>query len=106
MLRAHETAGSNPAVLTVVLHCGGTRAGTGRWLLTALTQVRFLPPQLIDERALGRAAKVPAFQAGEVGSIPTGHSVDRVGSSAAEQVPVKYQRAGSSPARPSEIDAG
>ena len=57
-------------------------------------------------RALGRAAKVPAFQAGEVGSIPTGHSVDRVGSSAAEQVPVKYQRAGSSPARPSEIDAG
>ena len=24
-------------------------------------------------RALGRAAKVPAFQAGEVGSIPTGH---------------------------------
>ena len=26
--------------------CGGTRVGTGRRLLIALTQVRFLPPQL------------------------------------------------------------
>src|SRR5947207_1881673 len=66
--RAHEIAGSNPAVLT---YCGGTRAGTGRRLLTAPTQVRFLPPQLC---ALGRAAEVPAFQAGEAGSIPAGHS--------------------------------
>src|SRR5256885_2901155 len=66
--RAHEIAGSNPAVLT---YCGGTRAGTGRRLLTAPTQVRFLPPQLC---ALGRAAEVPVFQAGEAGSIPPGHS--------------------------------
>ncbi len=28
--------------------CGGTRVGTGRRLLTALTRVRFLPPQLRD----------------------------------------------------------
>ena len=28
------------------LSCGGTRVGTGRRLLTALAQVRFLPPQL------------------------------------------------------------
>src|SRR5262245_32013832 len=67
--RAHEIAGSNPAILT---YCGGSRAGTGRRLLTAPTQVRFLPPQLC---ALGRAAEVPAFQAGEAGSIPAGHSV-------------------------------
>ena len=40
----HEIAGSNPAVLT--FDCGGTRVGTGRRLLIALTQVRFLPPQL------------------------------------------------------------
>ena len=33
------------------IHCGGASAGTGRRLLTALTQVRFLSPQLrIDER--------------------------------------------------------
>ena len=44
MPRAHEIAGSNPAILT---YCGGTRAGTGRRLLTAPTQVRFLPPQLV-----------------------------------------------------------
>ncbi len=30
------------------LDCGGTRVGTGRRLLIALTQVRFLPPQLRD----------------------------------------------------------
>ena len=46
MLREHEIAGSNPAILT--FDCGGTRVGTGRRLLTALTQVRFLPPQLCD----------------------------------------------------------
>ena len=68
MPRAHEIAGSNPAVLT---YCGGTRAGTGRPLLTAWAQVRFLPPQLC---ALGRAGKVPGFQPGEAGSIPAGHS--------------------------------
>src|SRR5438445_12918371 len=67
--RAHEIAGSNPAVMTV--HCGGFRAGTGRRLLIAPTQVRFLPPQLC---ALGRAAKVPGFQPGEAGSTPAGHS--------------------------------
>ena len=86
------------------LSCGGTRAGTGRRLLTALTQVRFLPPQLTTIRkgkptgdgsrlesgraampwefdspsfrlrALGRAAKAPAFQAGEASSTLAGHS--------------------------------
>ena len=83
--------------------CGGTRAGTGRRLLIALTQVRFLPPQLVIRKvkpigdgnrlesgramslggstpspsalcAFGRAAEVPAFQAGEVGSTPTRRS--------------------------------
>src|SRR5688500_14230975 len=53
-------------------------------------------------RALGRAAKVPGFQPGKAGSIPAGHFEKiRVGSSAAERAPVKRQRAGSSPARPS-----
>jgi hypothetical protein len=69
VLREHEDAGSTPATPTD--HCGGTRAGTGRRLLTAPTQVRFLPPQLC---ALGRAAEVPGFQPGEAGSIPAGHS--------------------------------
>jgi hypothetical protein len=32
------------------LDCGGTRAGTGRRLLIALAQVRFLPPQLTTIR--------------------------------------------------------
>jgi hypothetical protein len=31
-------------------YCGGTRAGTGRRLLIALAQVRFLPPQLTTIR--------------------------------------------------------
>jgi hypothetical protein len=79
-----EFAGSNPAVLTcvkkraevqrptgihagrcpwfkssrpdLVRNCGGTRAGTGRRLLTAQTQVRFLPPQLF--RSYGRASQL------------------------------------------------
>jgi hypothetical protein len=54
-------------------------------------------------RALGRAAKVPGFQPGEAGSTPAGHSYTWVGSSAAERSPVKRQRVGSSPARPSHI---
>jgi hypothetical protein len=96
--RAHEIAGSNPAVLT---YCGGTRAGTGRRLLTAPTQVRFLPPQLC---ALGRAAKVPAFQAGEAGSIPAGHSR---GSANGRLPGFEPGDAGSSPApRTLVIDAG
>ena len=47
----------------------------------------------------------PGFQPGEAGSTPAGHSwrFVWVGSSAAERVPVKYQRAGSSPARPSDL---
>jgi hypothetical protein len=53
-------------------NCGGARAGTGWRLLTALTQVRFLPPQL-EERALGRAAKLPVFQTGQAGPTPAGH---------------------------------
>ena len=117
-------------------NCGGARVGTGRRLLSAPAQVRFLSPQLVMEgqagpigihasrcpamaavsktvesfdvdatlnvthanrpwmrcakrdaekslegstpspsamRALGRAAEVPAFQAGEAGSTPAGH---------------------------------
>ena len=54
--RAHEIAGSNPAVLT---YCGGSRAGTGRRLLTAPTQVRFLPPQLACPWPSGRGARLP-----------------------------------------------
>ena len=54
-----------------LIYCGGSRAGTGRRLLTAPTQVRFLPPQPC---ALGRAAEVPGFQPGEAGSTPAGHS--------------------------------
>jgi hypothetical protein len=43
-----------------------------------VTQVRFLPPQLEEKkRALGRAAKVPAFQAGKAGSTPAGHLRER-----------------------------
>jgi hypothetical protein len=96
--RAHEIAGSNPAVLT---YCGGTRAGTGRRLLTAPTQVRFLPPQLC---ALGRAAKVPCFQPGKAGSIPAGHSR---GSANGRLPGFEPGDAGSSPApRTLVIDAG
>ena len=70
----------------------GTRLESGRAM--SLESSTLSPSAL---RALGRAAEVPAFQAGEVGSIPTGHSVDRVGSSAAEQVPVKHLVVGSIP---------
>jgi hypothetical protein len=48
VLREHESAGSNPAILT--FDCGGARVGTGRRLLTVLSQVRFLPPQLDHEK--------------------------------------------------------
>ena len=52
--------------------------------------------------ASGRAAKVPGFHPGQAGSTPARHSFKKwVGSSAAERSPVKRQRAGSSPARPS-----
>ena len=50
VLREHENAGSNPAILTGASRtnndCGGFRVGTGGRLLTVLSQVRFLPPQL------------------------------------------------------------
>ena len=39
----------------LVKDCGGTRAGTGRRPLTALTQVRFLPLQLLNTRTEGQA---------------------------------------------------
>ncbi len=39
--------GSNPTIVTDVIYCGGARVGTGRRLLTATTQVQFLPPQLL-----------------------------------------------------------
>ena len=61
VLRAHETAGSNPAILT---YCGGTRAGTGRRLLTARAQVRFLPPQLVCPWPSGRGASLPSWRGG------------------------------------------
>ena len=35
-------------------YCGGFRVGTGGRLLTALTQVRFLPPQLSNEKRKGK----------------------------------------------------
>jgi hypothetical protein len=56
-------------------NCGGARVGTGGRLLTALAQVRFLPPQLEmkTQRALGRAAKAPVFQTGQAGPTPAGH---------------------------------
>jgi hypothetical protein len=99
--RAHEIAGSNPAVLT---YCGGTRAGTGRRLLTAPTQVRFLPPQLC---ALGRAAEVPGFQPGKAGSIPAGHSQLIRGSANGRLPGFEPGDAGSSPApRTLVTDAG
>jgi hypothetical protein len=97
--RAHEIAGSNPAVLT---YCGGTRAGTGRRLLTAPTQVRFLPPQLC---ALGRAAEVPGFQPGKAGSIPAERFIR--GSANGRLPGFEPGDAGSSPApRTLDIDAG
>jgi hypothetical protein len=59
VLREHEIAGSNPAILTgarvaLTNYCGGFRVGTGGRLLTALTQVRFLPPQLFCEKRKGK----------------------------------------------------
>jgi hypothetical protein len=80
--REPEIAGSNPAVLTC---CGGARAGTGRRLLSAPTQVRFLPPQLATEhgrlkvaRAQGGSptagssnGRIRRFERRDVGPIPT-----------------------------------
>ncbi len=45
--------------------CGGTRVGTGRRLLIALTQVRFLPPQPFGEN--GRASQLAMAAVGESG---------------------------------------
>ena len=47
-----------------------------------------LPLLPLETSALGQS---PAFQAGQAGSIPAGNSEITVGSSTAEQVPVKYQ---------------
>ena len=38
-------------------HCGGVRAGTGRRLLTALTRVRFLSPQLEESRVKSQGSR-------------------------------------------------
>ena len=135
VLRAHEIAGSNPAILTD--DCGAPclygraavnrfvagsipasaayeNGGASRWATAAASTAvepfhdgleGSTPSPSAGTCALGRAAEVPSFQPGEAGSTPAGH-FHWVGSSAAEQVPVKHQRAGSSPARPSEIDAG
>jgi hypothetical protein len=53
--------------------CGGARAGTGRRLLTVLTQVRFLPPQLTEVIRLDEepASKAGAGKSSVVGSSPT-----------------------------------
>lgn len=42
----------SPAPSLSLSDCGGARAGTGRRLLTVLTQVRFLPPQLVESPEL------------------------------------------------------
>src|SRR6185312_2586463 len=73
------------AIISRRLFCGGTRAGTGRRLLTALAQVRFLPPQpsklerrvqlsqgTLRSLARGSAnGRPPAFEAGYGGSSPS-----------------------------------
>lgn len=52
----------------------GVAQRSGGSLFTRHRQVRVLPPQLKDTGALGRSAEASAFQAGEAGSIPAGHS--------------------------------
>ena len=47
LLREQKIVGSNPTILT---DCGGACVGTGRRLLSAQTQVRFLPPQLFESK--------------------------------------------------------
>lgn len=74
VLRGHEIVGSNPAILTELeTHCGGARVGTGGRLLTASTQVRFLPPQLTEVIRLDEepAPKAGAGDSSVVGSSPT-----------------------------------
>ena len=118
----------------------------GRRLLTAGTQVRFLPPQLrkcgnqlevirLDEEPVSKTGaghtvvgssptasalvndvqnNMCLWPSGKGAGLPTrtggfdsrGALLKWVGSSAAERVPVKHQRAGSSPARPSQKIAG
>jgi hypothetical protein len=64
---------------SVNFYCGGARVGTGRWLLTTLTQVRFLPPQLRRE-ILSR--RVEAIRPDEGPVLKTGSEHDSlVGSS-------------------------
>ena len=56
-------------------YCGGARVGTGGRLLNVITQVRFLPPQLVVP--LAEWLKAPVLQTGQAGSIPAGHFVVR-----------------------------
>lgn len=56
-------------------YCGGARVGTGGRLLNVITQVRFLPPQLVVP--LAERLKAPVLQTGQAGSIPAGHFVVR-----------------------------
>ena len=68
----------SPAPSLSFSDCGGARAGTGRRLLTVLTQVRFLPPQLVQSpelRVEGPEAELRGFQhwtLNSFGSHPAG----------------------------------
>ena len=59
------------------LSCGGARVGTSGRLLNVITQVRFLPPQLLacprQTVPLAERLKAPVLQTGQAGSIPAGH---------------------------------
>ena len=73
VLREHENVGSNPTAPTE--RCGGACVGTGWRLLTVVTQVRFLPPQLKCETEVIRLDEEPVSKTGAVhtvvGSSPT-----------------------------------
>jgi hypothetical protein len=53
-------------------HCGGARVGTGRRLLSAPAQVRFLSPQLKQISVAGSSnGRTRRFERHDVDSIPT-----------------------------------
>jgi hypothetical protein len=59
--QAASVLGRSADIMCIPLqHCGGVRAGTGRRLLPAASQVRFLPPQLrpLDTRRPRRSSRV------------------------------------------------
>ena len=79
-----ETVGSNPTTLIDVMRwvlCWYGKATVNRPDAGSIPATAALSGSLSlvilhwsFNRALGRAAKVPAFQAGQAGSIPAGHS--------------------------------